>query len=174
MLEFLKNKTFISYFLYPLGRKCIGQALVKTLETTIFTLFPIIAMLFCNYIETQTFSFDGITFSLLVTYAYALLIPPILCIIDKKDCNNTFMLITIFVAMLIAVAMTKIAPSAELVINNNNLDNSIIISVFFYIITLILLYISTFNELKQELGLNDLDNVNQDKIRKNSKNIGDK
>ena len=84
------------------------------------------------------------------------------------------MLITIFVAMLIAVAMTKIAPSAELVINNNNLDNSIIISVFFYIITLILLYISTFNELKQELGLNDLDNVNQDKIRKNSKNIGDK
>ena len=47
MLEFLKNKTFISYFLYPLGRKCIGQALVKTLETTIFTLFPILENFGC-------------------------------------------------------------------------------------------------------------------------------
>ena len=169
MENFLKKKTFIKYFLHPLGQKCIFSAFVKTVETTIFTLFPIIAMLFCNYIEAQSFNFTGITFSLLVTYAYALLIPPILCIIEKKDCNNTFMLITIFVAMLIAVAMTKIAPDAEIKIS----DNSIIISIIFYVVALILLFVSTFNELKQEYGLNDIDNVNQDKIRKNSKNIGD-
>lgn len=169
MVEYIKKKTFIKYFLYALGRKCLFSSLIKTIETTIFTLFPIIAMLFCNYIETQSFNFSGITFSLLVTYAYALLIPPILCIIEKKDCNNTYMLITIFIAMLIAVAMTKIAPDAELKIN----DNSIIISVVFYIVTLILLFISTFNELKQDFGLDDIDNVNQDKIRQNSKNIGD-
>jgi len=161
-------------------RKCFTLTLKKTLFSVFFTMLPIFIVIvvavskFLGPIINGTYINGGIiktiiekvSFSSLLPYAYAFLVPPLVSILTKNTDDRIFLNSTFLTCIIMSIIMSSIEDNLPL----NKI--SIILFIIFSFVPFLLLFISIFKEEEGSITISeDSEKKSIEKIMYNSENI---